>query len=206
MTETTLDLPPTFSQLKNHDRQAFTQLVRCYHQHFMVIARSIVGDGVADEVVQEAWVSIYTALPDFEERSSLKSWMYTIVSNEAKSRLRKEKRQTSLDELDISLDDCIGGDRFDSSGNWSAPFGHWHSASPECLLEEAELHHCIEKTMALLPPMQKTVLLLRDIEQQRIPDICKMLSLSNSNTSVLLHRARLKLMQVINHYLETGQC
>lgn len=206
MTETSLDSAPAFSQLRNRDRQAFTHLVRCYHHHFIVIARSIVGDGIADEVVQEAWISIFAALPDFEERSSLKSWMYTVVSNEAKSRLRKEKRHLSLDDTEFTLNECLGGDRFDDSGSWRVPFGSWHTASPESLLEEAELRRCIEKTMELLPPMQKAVLLLRDIEQQRIPDICSMLNLNSSNASVLLHRARLKLMRIINHYLETGQC
>lgn len=206
MTEAALDSPATLDRLKSGDHQAFADLVRRYHRHFLVVARSIIGESLADEIVQEAWVSIFTALPQFEERSSLKSWMYTIVSNEAKSRLRKEARQISLEELDPAGDEYLGGDRFDSSGRWAKPPQQWNAASPESLLEEEELRRCIERTMELLPTTQKAVFLLRDVEQQKLPDICNILNLRDANARVLLHRARLKLMQVIDRYLETGQC
>jgi len=82
----------------------------------------------------------------------------------------------------------------------------WDIESPEEILKNEQLRQCIEKTLELLPVIQKSVFLLRDIEQQSLEDICNILEISNSNVRVLLHRARVKLMQIIDQYQETGQC
>jgi RNA polymerase sigma-70 factor (ECF subfamily) len=73
-------------------------------------------------------------------------------------------------------------------------------------LQEEQLQACIEKTLLLLSPQQKAAFTLRDIEQQPLGEICNILDTSNSNIRVLLHRARLKLMQVVDRYRETGKC
>lgn len=192
------------NRLKGLDHEIFTQLVIQYQSSLLSVARSIIGEALADEVVQESWVSAYKALPKFEGRSQVKTWLFTIVSNLAKTRLKKESRSISLNELEEGS--AIGSDQFKSNGHWKTPPKQWHIDTPEGLLEEEQLRCCINHTLKQLPPMQKAVFTLRDLEQESLTDICNNLGLSDSNVRVLLHRARLKLMQVIEHYQETGQC
>lgn len=192
-------------QLQQGDQQAFSELVRKYHSQLQVVARAIIGPSLAEEVVQEAWMSAYKAVHKFEGRSSLKTWLYTIVSNGAKTRLRKESRQVRFKD-DDEQDSYLSGERFAGDGHWSSPPPNWDMDTPEQLLQEQQLQGCIEQTLLLLPPQQKAAFTLRDIDQQPLDDICNILDTSNSNTRVLLHRARLKLMQVVDRYRETGEC
>jgi RNA polymerase sigma-70 factor (ECF subfamily) len=193
--------------LKQQNHSAFEELVRLHHRQLVAVARAIVGDSLAEEIVQEAWVSAYRALPKFQGRSSLKTWLYTIVSNEAKTRLRKEKRLVALEDISDSGEvDYLGGDRFNRFGHWKKPAPDWHLDSPDQLLEEQHLQKCIDHTLSILPDQQKAVFILRDLEQQALSEICNILEVTESYVRVLLHRARLKLMQVIDRYQETGEC
>ena len=197
---------PDLENLKKQDHQAFQRLVEKYNRQIVIVARAIIGDSLAEEVAQEAWVSIYRALPSFEGRSSIKTWIFTIVSNEAKTRLRKESRLVRMNEMEEVIPAYLNGERFNNNGSWSSPPPLWDIESPEKLLENEQLQQCIEKTIELLPDVQKSVFLLRDIEQQPLEEICNILDISNSNVRLLLHRARVRLMQIIDQYQETGQC
>ena len=195
------------AQLVQGDDRAFRRIIAQYHSLMLSIARTIAGDTFADDVVQEAWVSVYRNIVNFEQRSSLKTWLLTIVSNQAKARLRKESRQISLEQLDGEIPGgYLDSAHFKSNGHWQQSVPQWNNESPESLLEEQQLQHCINRTLDLLPPAQKAAFMLRDIEQQSFEDICNILSVSASNVRVLVHRARLTLMQVIDRYQETGSC
>jgi RNA polymerase sigma-70 factor, ECF subfamily len=186
---------------------AFAQLIRQYHSTMLCLARSIVGDVFAEDVVQEAWVSVYKNIANFERRSSLKTWLFRIVSNLATTKLRKESRKTSLEQLDGEIPGSYLDDsRFQENGHWKSDIASWQMESPDQLLEEQQLRHCIHKTLAKLPDVQKTVFLLREIEQIAFEEICEILNISSANVRVLLHRARLQLMQMIDRYQETGSC
>ncbi len=206
-----MDSASFLTKLKNQDHQAFNQLVQQYHSSLLTVARSIVGDVWAEEVVQETWVSIFNALPKFQERSSLKTWMYTILKNEAFSRYKKEAKTVSLeahrpdDQQDRSIADWLSN-AFNKEGGWLNSPLVWDLSSPEALLQEEQLQRCIEHTLDLLKPDQKSIFVLRDQEQLEMEEVCNILGISHSNARVLLHRARLKLFQVINHYQETGEC
>jgi len=211
MNSTTIKIPPDenelITKLMRGDDQAFRQLIAQHHSLMLSIARAIAGDTFADDVVQEAWVSVYKNIASFERRSSLKTWLLTIVSNQAKARLRKESRQVSLDQLDGEVPGSyLDGAHFKADGHWQQPIPQWNTESPEALLEERQLQCCINRTLNLLPPAQKAAFILRDIEQQSFDDICKILTVSAANVRVLVHRARLTLMQVIDRYQETGSC
>lgn len=192
-------------KLRRQEHVEFSKLVTAFHRQLVMVAKAIIGDSLAEEVVQEAWLSAFRALPKFEGRSSTKTWLFSIVSNEAKSRLRREKRTVALDDI---VDDVeyLSSDRFNSLGHWKGSMPTWHMDSPDQLLEEQNLQKCIDHTMTLLPDQQRAVFLLRDIEQQPLSDICNILEVTESYVRVLLHRARLKLMQVIDRYQETGEC
>lgn len=187
--------------------RAFCTLIKRYQSTMLAIARAINGDTFAEDVVQDAWLSIYKNIAKFERRSSLKTWIITIVSNEAKGRLRRESRRVSLDELDGEAPGSyLDGAHFNNDDHWSAPIPSWHSESPEQLLEEKQLQRCINKTLSVLPATQRAAFMLRDIEQESFADICSMLEISAANARVLVHRARLTLMQVIDRFQETGTC
>lgn len=201
------DEPELIAQLMKGEDRAFRHIIAQYHSLMLSIARTIAGDTFADDVVQEAWVSVYRNIVNFEQRSSLKTWLLTIVSNQAKARLRKESRQISLEQLDGEIPGSyLDNAHFKSDGHWQQSVPQWNNESPESLLEEQQLQHCINRTLDLLPPAQKAAFMLRDIEQQSFEDICNILSVSASNVRVLVHRARLTLMQVIDRYQETGSC
>ncbi len=195
--------------LRRGDHAAFTRLVARHHRRLLIIARAIVGDAWAEEVVQEAWISVHRSLPKFEGRSSLQTWLCTIVRNEARTRLGKEARYVSLDTFpESSHEDTLRALNmaFRGDGHWQGAPADWHVDSPLALLENTALQHCIDRTLERLSADQRAVFTLRDLQQMELQDICNILELSNSNVRVLLHRARLTLMQVINRYQETGTC
>lgn len=193
------------ARLKTGDNNAFKHLISTYHLKLVIVARAIVGDVFAEDVTQEAWTSIYKAIGNFEGRASLSTWMIQIVSNEAKSRLRREKRHSSFGDINEVRPE-IASENFDDKGHWVNPPSHWDINTPELMLQEDQLKHCIEHTLTILPENQKAVFLLRDVEQRNLEDIAELLSLSEANVRVILHRARLQLMKIINHYQETGEC
>lgn len=176
---------------------AFEWLIANYHQRMLVVARGIIGEAFAEEVVQEAWLSAIRALPEFAGRSSLSTWLIQITANGAKSRLRREKRNISLDEgWQLEDDDS----RFDGRQHWRHDISQWELATPEAIAENAELSAIIEQAFAQLPPMQQAVLELYDLQQTPMPEICNILDISASNARVLLHRARSAIQQQIANY------
>lgn len=194
--------------LRRGEQPAFTRLVKRYHRRLLVVARAIVGDVWAEEVLQEAWVSVHRALPRFEGRSSLQTWLYTIVRNEARTRLGKEARYVALDTMVGNHDDSLDAldIQFQKNGHWQHSPPDWHTDSPLQLMEQDQLRHCIDHTLKTLSADQCAVFTMRDIQRMELQDICNILDLSNSNVRVLLHRARLNLMHVIDRYQETGKC
>ena len=193
------------AQAQQGHEAALIELINRHHNLLLTVARAIVGTAHTEDTVQEAWISIHRNLIHFEGRSSFKTWAVRIVSNEAKTRLRREARTVTLDETELErphLDDSC----FKANGHWATPPSRWHSETPDALLEEAQLKRCIDKTLSLLPERQKAAFMLRDLEQQPLEEIAQTLAISNANVRVLLHRARLTLLQVVERYQETGQC
>ncbi|PHS24668.1 MAG: RNA polymerase subunit sigma-70 [Methylophaga sp.] len=183
-------------RLINGDQQAFEQVVSEYQNIMISVARAIVGEAFADEVVQDAWISAIKALPKFEGRSSLKTWLLHIVSNGAKSRVRRENRHSSLDEGW----QAISSDKFDNTGHRYDDVLPWEEATPEALLANDQLQMVIEESFQQLPAQQRAALSLYDMEGIEMKEICNILDVSASNVRVLLHRARTTLHQSIEKY------
>ncbi len=202
----TVTVPPdteVILALKNNDTKMFQLVMETWYGSMFYVASSIVGEAIADEVIQEAWVSVMRALPKFEGRSSLKSWVMRIVSNEAKTRWRKESRNVSLDQMN---DSWATDPRFNQQGHWQAPDQQWHADSPEGIMQAEELHNCIKKHIDLLPDNQKSALMLKEAGDHSLEEICNILEVSSSNVRVLLHRARDKILQVIDRFEREGKC
>jgi len=193
-------------QLLQGSESAYRSVVEQYHSLMLQVARSIVGASIADEVVQESWVSVIKALPDFEKRASLKTWILRIVSNTAKTRLRKENRSIAVGDInDLELF-SIPDERFEPDGHWAAPPRAWDLATPDAILASDELKARLRDGMNKLPSMQQTILVLREMEGLEMDEICKILGISESNSRVLLHRARVQLWQVVDRYENDAKC
>jgi len=182
------------------DEKAYQMVVTAYHGMMVNLARNIVGAAIADEVAQDAWVSVMRALPKFERRSSLKTWILRIVCNTAKSRLRRESRTINLDDpLDESIP-MISDSHFDDRGHWQNPPNVWSASTPEEFIASDQLQEIINNALNHLPPLQRTVLMMREMQGQDMETICKILEVSESNARVLLHRARSQVREAIDNY------
>ncbi|PXF64116.1 RNA polymerase sigma factor [Kangiella spongicola] len=191
------------ARLKNNDVALFDQVVKEYHSSMYAVAYAIAGSSIADEVVQEAWISAINAIHKFEGRSALKSWLIRITANEAKSRLRKESRSVSLEAVN---ENWATDTRFTQRGHWAEGNPEWDMSSPDELLSADELKDCLKKHIDRLPDNQQQILNLRDIGGLDMETICNILQITASNARVLLHRGRDKVQQVIAKFQRTGEC
>nr|CAB65706.1 SigY protein [Xanthomonas campestris] len=193
------------SRLRAGDREAFTALVREHHRALRALAVCIVGEAWADDAVQEAWLAAYRALPRFEGRASLKTWLWAIVRNQALARLGRERRYVPWEAVFPGVD---GGKslRFDAAERGPTTPGPWHQEGPEALLSSAESAQCLGRAIAALPGAQQRAYWLRDMEGMELDNIAVHLATSNGNVRVLLHRARSALRRVLNAYQGQGEC
>lgn len=185
-------------RLLRQDQAAYFALVKTYQSTLLQVARGIVGSSIADEVVQDAWLAAFKALPKFERRASLKTWLIKIVSNCAKTRLRRENRSISFSEIGFENDTSLDPSYFKENGHWGRPIGLWNIDSPDAILASEQLKACIDRAILDLPVAQRTLLTLRDIQGLEMQDICKILEVSESNARVLLHRARSQVRESID--------
>jgi RNA polymerase sigma-70 factor (ECF subfamily) len=194
---------------------AFMQLVEQYHSALVRLARLFVREqAVAEELAQETWLAVLQGIHNFEGRSSLKTWLFTILTNKAKTRGQRENRTISFTDLEpASPSPTVDPDRF-GDGSTEARLHHWAkgaapdswSGVPEDRLLSQETTDLIRRTIESLPENQRTVITLRDVHELPSEEVCNVLGISETNQRVLLHRARAKVRQALEAYLklETG--
>ena len=193
--------------LRAGDERVFEQLTREYNAALMRVAQIYVTSrAVAEEVVQETWVGVLNGIDSFEARSSLKTWTFRILTNVAKTRAQREGRTlpfSALERPDSVPEPAVGPERFLAPDHERWP-GHW-AARPEPWPEErllaAETRSVVEQAIEALPPAQRAVISLRDVEGWSSDETCNALGLTETNQRVLLHRARSKVRQVLENYL-----
>ena len=177
--------------LRAGDEGAFAALVREYHGSLVRVARTYVSTlAAAEEVAQETWVGVLNGLDRFEGRSSLRTWIFRILTNIAKTRAQRDRRTVPF----ASLEDESGGDEA------SVDPDRWGEL-PEERLVYAELLARVEEAIAQLPPVQRQVVTLRDVDGWSSEEVCSALGLSETNQRVLLHRARSKVRQALEEYV-----
>jgi RNA polymerase sigma-70 factor (ECF subfamily) len=195
--------------LRAGDESAFASLVQEYGPSMLRVARMFVSNrAVAEEVVQEAWVGVLNGIGRFEGRSSLKTWIFRILTNTAKTRAVREGRSIPFSALagDEDQPGGVDSDRFlgDDTrfpGHWAAPPQRWEAA-PEGRLLASETLDVIEREIAKLPPNQAIVVTMRDVEGFDAEQVRNALDISETNQRVLLHRARTKLRRALEEYLQ----
>lgn len=151
-------------------------------------------------------MAVIRHLPGFRGDASLKTWLFTIVGNEAKSRLRKARREVPLDGVGEDGNPRFSNERFDATGHWLIAPPLWEHDSPEGLLSFEDFRRCLEKVIKYLPENQRAAMALCDMDGLPLEEICNILGVSASNVRVLIHRARLKVHAMVEHYEETGTC
>jgi len=191
--------------LRCGDRAAFGALVQRHGGGMLRLARSLVRSAaVAEEVVQDAWLAALDAVAGFEGRSSLRTWLFRIVVNKARSRAEREGRSVPFSALGPAEGDdpAVGADRFAADGHWREPVGVWRVEDPERLALGAETQAAIQAAIGLLPEGQRAVLTLRDVEGLEAEEICRLLDITLTNQRVLLHRARARVRAALAEHLE----
>jgi RNA polymerase sigma-70 factor, ECF subfamily len=170
----------------------------------MRLAQSYVPDrATAEGVVQDAWLGVLKGLSRFEGRSSLKTWIFRIVVNRAKTRgVRDKYRRESLKAAaeEASSEPAVDPARFNAKGRWSAPPERWSADTPEQLLLRDETQSLIEEAIATLPNTQRAVITLRDVQGLDSEEICNILDVSQTNQRVLLHRARSRVRATLEQH------
>jgi RNA polymerase sigma-70 factor (ECF subfamily) len=197
--------------LRRGDERAFLELVERHHALMVRVARGYVrSDAVAEEVAQDAWVGFLSGIERFEARSSLKTWLFRILVNRALTRARREARTVPFSSLAPELGEdepAVDPDRFlDAShprwpGHWAAAPQRWDELPEECLLGRETLEEAREAIDAL-PPRQRQVILLRDVDGWSPEEVCEALDISDGNQRILLHRARSKVRAALERHLD----
>jgi RNA polymerase sigma-70 factor, ECF subfamily len=182
--------------LRAGDERAFMELVEAYSPGMRRLALTFVRTpAVADEVVQESWLGVLRGLDRFEGRSSLKTWIYRIVANVARTRAVREARSAPFSSFGGEDEASVDPERFIADGHWASPVEPWQAVL------DAEARDVIDRAIAALPEQQRQVIELRDVQGWPSDEVCNVLELSETNQRVLLHRARSKVRAALDEYL-----
>jgi RNA polymerase sigma-70 factor (ECF subfamily) len=192
--------------LRAGDEAAFQSLIQRYHGPMLRLAMNYVGDrGVAEDVVQETWLTCLRSLDRFEGRSSLKTWIFGIVINTARSRRRKESRILPFASF-WRRDDSDGRrptvdqSRFGSDGMWREGPHSWDNVPESKVLGDETLQR-VRAAIGALPQKQREVILLRDVAGFEAGEVSTLLGISATNERVRLHRARAAVRQSLEDYM-----
>ena len=197
-------------RLRRGDEQAFDQLVRAWSRPMLRVARGFVStDASAQEVVQDTWLGVIRGLAGFEGRSRLRTWVFRILVNIAKTRGVKEQRTIPLSAVDADEDTgpTVDPSRFRDPGDPEWP-RHWTPAGtprrwdtdPEAEVIRGEIRDVVSVAVEALPPRQREVVVLRDVQGFGSGEVCELLRMSAENQRVLLHRGRAKVRAALEVY------
>lgn len=192
--------------LRAGDDKVFAALLDRYHPSMLRVARGYVATReAAEDVVQETWLGVIKGLGSFEARSSLRTWIFRILVNRARSRGEREARSRPFSSLAAEGDEpAVDPARFVDSGRWA---GFWsnppaHHSVPEARVLAAEAGERLMAAVDRLPAGQRLVIVLRDLQGLAAPEVCELLSISEANQRVLLHRARSRVRAELERYLD----
>ena len=196
--------------LRTGDQQAFAAMIDAWSGSMLRMARlHVPTDSVAEEVVQETWLAVLTGLGRFRGESSLRTWVYRILLNQAKSRGARERRTVPFASL---VDDDHAGDgptvdpeRFQGPGEQYP--GGWRSFPaewPEHSALSREVHAVVARALDSLPPRQRVVVAMRDLDGHTAEEVSELLSISAGNQRVLLHRGRAVVRAHLERYYDSA--
>lgn len=180
-------------QLRAGDEDAFVALAEKYRPVMLSLALGYVPSrAVAEEVVQDTWIGVLRGIGRFEHRSTFRTWLFRIVINRAVSAAARERRSVPVD----AMEPVVGVSRFDALGNWAVPPEPWADQVEDRVMA-AKMAARILAAIGELPPRQREVVTLRDVQGLNSAEVCSALDISDANQRVLLHRGRSWLRHVI---------
>lgn len=202
--------PALIAALQRRDEAAFVALVRRYHGLMLKAAMAHLRDrGAAEEVVQETWLAVIKGIDSFEGRSSLRTWIFRILTYQAVRRRKRDRRTIlyglgaageSIGEPAVEPSSFLSRDHPTAPFTWASDPAEW----PETALISAETRSVIVDAIESLPDSQRIVISLRDLEGWRPAEVCEALGISDGNQRVLLHRARSSVRAVLDEYVSGG--
>lgn len=196
------------ARLRAGDEEAFAAMLDAWSGGMLRLARSWVSSTAsAQDVVQETWLAVVGGIAGFEGRSSLRTWVFRILVNAARARSRAEGREVawSFAPTEEDLGPTVDPSRFRSQDPWK---GHWEAfparwPAPEQLATDNEVMAELERAVEALPPRQRVVIALRDVDGHTAAEVCEILAISEGNQRVLLHRARASVRGRLEAFFET---
>jgi RNA polymerase sigma-70 factor (ECF subfamily) len=201
------------SRLKAGDEAAFREIVAEYGGRMARLARSFSrNDAVIEEAVQETWLAVIRGIGGFEGRSSLRTWIFGILINQARRLAVREYRHAQVSHggniarpPSANSDDPDGPEPgMGSNGMWVEPPAPWGLEDPESAILSRETLGVIEAALAALSEAQRQVVLLRDVEGMGADEVCNILGVSDTNARVLLHRGRAGVRRALDRYIREG--
>ncbi|MGH7448411.1 MAG: RNA polymerase sigma factor [Longimicrobiales bacterium] len=202
------------SALRDGDESAFVHVMDTHYTSMLRLALSHVSDRAsAEEVVQDTWLAAIEGIGRFEGRSTVRTWLFHILRNIARSRGRRDDRlrplsalqsadasETGLDPLERVVDARAAAEGHGRAAQWAGS-----NPDPEAQVLAGELKEKLESALATLPPRQREVIILRDVEGWSAPEVCNVLGVTVTNQRVLLHRARERVRHELRQYLSDGE-
>lgn len=194
-------------RLAGGDEGAFRELVREHDAGLRRMARMYVADDVADDVVQDTWITVIRGIDRFEGRSTLKTWIYGILVNIARRRARREGRTVPFAAAGSAGGTWGGSVDLERLQHPDLGRGYWPAAptwarDPACAAVDSETRAVVLRTLSALAPSQREVMTLRDIEGWSGPEVCEVLGISDVNQRTLLHRARVTVRAALEEYFD----
>jgi RNA polymerase sigma-70 factor (ECF subfamily) len=194
--------------LRNGDVTVLTDLVDRHHAAMVRLAMVYVGDeATAEDVAQETWIAVLSGIAGYEGRSSLKNWIFGILVNRARTRARCEARQIPFSSLrasdpgsDGAAADAASGMVEPRRGRWASPADR-HEERPEDWFLSHEVRQHVLRAVAGLPPRQRRVMELRDLECRTAAEVTALLGVSGPTQRVILHRARARVRAALRAYV-----
>ena len=195
-------------RLRSGDEMAFRGLVERYHQPLVRLALTYVSrPDVAEEVVQDTWIGVIHGIATFEARSSLKTWIFRILTYQAMSRGKRELRSIPFSVLAgreaEGAEPAVDPSRFRGPedryvGGWIEHPDPWGDG--ETIMLSKEMQAIVAASIETLPPAQRLVMTLRDVQAWTSEEVCEALEISQGNQRVLLHRARSRVRAALERY------
>lgn len=207
-------MPPTDSahpdeellaRLLRGDDDAFRELVRLHDPGLRRMARLYVADAVADDVVQDTWLTVVRGIGSFQGRSRLKTWVYGILVNVARRRAQREGRTVPFASAGVgSWEGTVDLERLHHP---ELGVGYWPAAprwarDPAGAALAAEARDVVLGALRELAPAQREVMTLRDVEGWSGSEVCEVLGISDVNQRTLLHRARVNVRAALEGYFD----
>jgi len=184
------------NRLRAGDEESFVTMVTHYQPSMLRFARTMLPSlALAEEAVQDTWLGVIRGIDRFEGRSTFKTWLFRILANRARSTGAREPAHTALDH-----GPTVDPTRFDPSGQWADPVAPWTDAV-DARLDASRWSAVLKAALDTLPPRQRQVVLLRDVEGCAHDEVCAILNISRGNQRLLLHRGRTQLRTMLESNL-----